>query len=200
MAAAFTMSTSEVRERLRREMEPDTFGHAERTAELARKLAVAHGVDPERAELAALVHDVADRVSERELLEMVERYDLDLSITEAQIPKLLHARVGAEILHRGWGISDDELLDAVREHITGGPRMSPLSKVLFAADKLEPFRDRHYGGLDPIREIAMVNLDEAIMRLYAWRMTELVRTGSRVDDRLTTARNRLIDQTMAMEG
>jgi HD superfamily phosphohydrolase YqeK len=77
--------------------------------------------------------------------------------------------------------------------------MSPLSKVLFVADKLEPHRDRHYGGLDPVREIAMVDLDEAIMRLYAWRMTQLVRAGRPVDDRLTVARNRLIDRMLATE-
>jgi predicted HD superfamily hydrolase involved in NAD metabolism len=198
MAVIFTTSAAEIRARLRREMEPETFAHAERTAELARQLAVAHGVDPERAELAGLVHDIADHYSDRELLELAERYGMAISITEAQIPKLLHARVGAEIL-REAGVTDEELLDAVGEHITGGPRMSPLSKVLFVADKLEPHRDRHYGGLDPVREIAMVDLDEAIMRLYAWRMTQLVREGRPVDDRLTVARNRLIDRMLATE-
>jgi predicted HD superfamily hydrolase involved in NAD metabolism len=198
MAVIFTTSDAEIRERLRREMEPETFAHAERTAELARQLAVAHGVDPERAELAGLVHDIADHYSDRELLELAERYGIAISITEARIPKLLHARVGAEIL-REAGVTDEELLDAVGEHITGGPRMSPLSKVLFVADKLEPHRDRHYGGLDPVREIAMVDLDEAIMRLYAWRMTQLVREGRPVDDRLTVARNRLIDRMLATE-
>jgi len=198
MAVIFTTSDAEIRERLRREMEPETFAHAERTAELARQLAVAHGVDPERAELAGLVHDIADHYSDRELLELAERYGIAISITEARIPKLLHAPVGAEIL-REAGVTDEELLDAVGEHITGGPRMSPLSKVLFVADKLEPHRDRHYGGLDPVREIAMVDLDEAIMRLYAWRMTQLVREGRPVDDRLTVARNRLIDRMLATE-
>lgn len=198
MAVIFTTSAAEIRERLRGEMEPETYAHVERTAELARQLAVAHGVDPERAELAGLVHDIADHYSDRELLELAERYGIALSITEARIPKLLHARVGAEIL-REAGVTDEELLDAVREHITGGPRMSRLSKVLFVADKLEPHRDRYYGGLDPVREMAMVDLDEAIMRLYAWRMTQLVREGRPVDDRLTVARNRLIDRMLATE-
>jgi predicted HD superfamily hydrolase involved in NAD metabolism len=193
----YALSIGDVRERLRHEMEPDTYGHAERTAEIARRLAIAHGEDPDRAELAGLVHDIADRLSERELLVLAERYDIPVSLTEARIPKLLHAKVGAEILRRDWGITDEELLDAVREHITGGVRMTPLGKLTFVADKIEPFRDRHYGGLDPVREMAEVDLDEAILQLYAWRMDELVAARQPIDDQLTTSRNRLIERMLA---
>jgi predicted HD superfamily hydrolase involved in NAD metabolism len=196
MTFVFSSILSEIRERNREEMEPDTFAHSERTAVLARQLAEAHGVEPDRAELAALVHDIADRYSERELITLAQRYDLPINLTEARVPKLLHGRVGAEIL-REAGVTDEELLDAIRDHITGGPRMSPLSKVLFVADKLEPHRDRHYGGLDQVREIAMVDLDEAIMRLYAWRMDRLISEGQPVDDKLVASRNRLIDRMLA---
>jgi predicted HD superfamily hydrolase involved in NAD metabolism len=191
-----TITTEGIRERMRQEMEPDTFAHAERTAELARRLAIAHGEDPDRAELAGLVHDIADRYSDRELLTFAQRFDLPLSLTEARIPKLLHGRVGAEIL-REYGVTDEELLDAVRDHITGNVFMSMLSKITFVADKIEPLRDQYYGGLDSVREIAMVDLDDAILQLYAWRMDRLVREGRPIDDRLTGARNRLIDRMLA---
>jgi predicted HD superfamily hydrolase involved in NAD metabolism len=178
-------------------MEPDTFAHAERAAELAARLAMRHGVDPERAQLAGLLHDIADRYSERELLSLAERYGVPVNLTEARVPKLLHGKVGAEILRRDWGITDEELLDAVRDHITGGVYMSDLAKVTFVADKLEPARDRHYGGLDPERETAMVDLDAAMQQLYAWRMTELVQAGKPVDGALVAARNRLIERMLA---
>ncbi len=191
------LTAEEARARLRQEMEPDTFAHAERAADLARQLAEIHGVDPDRAELAGLLHDIADRFSERELAILADRYGISVSLTEARVPKLLHAKVGAEILRREWGITDEELLDAVGEHITGGVRMSPLSKVTFVADKLEAGRDRYYGGLDGTREAARVDLDEAILQLYAWRMDDLVRNGRPVDDALVVARNRLIDRMIA---
>jgi len=191
-----TVSLTEIRERMRREMEPDTYQHAERTVAVARQLAVAHGEDPDRAEVAALVHDIADRFSDRELLKLADNYGIPVSLTEARVPKLLHAKVGAEML-RASGVRDEELLDAVREHITGGPRMSTLSKITFVADKIEPHRDRHYGGLNPVREIAMTDLDAAIMQLYAWRIDHLVQEGRPVDDTLTTSRNRLIERMLA---
>jgi predicted HD superfamily hydrolase involved in NAD metabolism len=186
----------EIRIRLRRDMSADTYAHVERTAEVAKKLAVAHGEDPERAELAALVHDIADGYSERELLTLAERYGVPVSLTEARVPKLLHGKIGAEIL-RESGVRDEELLDAVRDHITGGVRMSRLAKITFVADKIEPNRDRHYGGLEHVREIAMTDLDEAILQLYAWRIDTLVGEGRPVDDNLTTSRNHLIERMLA---
>jgi predicted HD superfamily hydrolase involved in NAD metabolism len=191
------MNPADVRARLQQELPPGALEHVDRTAHLARKLAAVHGIDRDRAELAALLHDIADRYSDVELLILAERYEIPVSLTEARVPKLLHGKIGAEILRRDWGITDEELLDAIAEHITGGVRMSPLAKVVFVADKLEPGRDRHYGGLDPIRELAMVDLDAALLRLYAWRMDELVKAGRPIDGGLVAARNRLIERTLA---
>jgi predicted HD superfamily hydrolase involved in NAD metabolism len=192
------LDPKEIRIRLARTVSPETLAHVMRTAKYARELAVKHGVDPQRAEVAALLHDVADSLTERELLTAAERYGIPVSLTEARVPRLLHAPIGAEILRREWGITDEEILDAVRYHISGAPVMSPLVKVIFVADKIEPERDRHYGGLGPIRTIARTDLDEAVLRLYAWRMSTLVEAGQRVDEQLVTARNTLIEQTLAM--
>jgi predicted HD superfamily hydrolase involved in NAD metabolism len=193
------LTCSLVRERLERDLPSETLAHASRCADLARLLASAHGVDPDRAELAALLHDIADAYSDVELLILAERYDIRVSLTEARVPRLLHGKVAAEILRREWGITDEELLDAVGEHTTGGVRMSPLAKVTFIADKLEQKRDRHNGGPDPIREMAMIDLDQAVLKLYAWRINELVRAGRPIDDSLVAARNRLIENTLATQ-
>jgi predicted HD superfamily hydrolase involved in NAD metabolism len=179
--------------RIEDEMDPDTRAHTRRTAVLARELALVHGVNPNRAEFAALVHDIAGRYTDIELAMLAERYRIPISLTEARVPKLLHAPVGAEILRRDYGVADEEILDAVRNHIGGGPIMSTLSKILFVADKLEPERDRHYHGLDPVRALARENLDQAMLKLYAWRVNELIDAGRPVHERLVTARNMLLE-------
>jgi predicted HD superfamily hydrolase involved in NAD metabolism len=178
-------------------MSGDTFNHSLRVADLARRLASIHGVDPARAELAGIVHDIAEGKSDLDLLSLAEEYEIPISLTEARIPQLLHAAVGAELLRRDWGIDDPEILDAVAQHVTGGVHMSPLGKVLFLADKLEPERDRFYGGLDAVRDLATTSLDQAVLQLYAWRMGQLVESGRPVDERLVSARNQLIEQTLA---
>jgi predicted HD superfamily hydrolase involved in NAD metabolism len=187
-----TTTTNELKAQILERLETETRAHAERTAVVARELAAAHGVDPDRAELAALVHDIADGYSNVELLVLAERYDIPVTLTEARIPKLLHAPVGAEILRRDYGLSDEELLDAVRDHISGGPHMGKLAKILFVADKIEPHRDRHYHGLDPVRDLAIQDLDQAMLKLYAWRIDELVGAGRPVHERMVASRNLLL--------
>lgn len=197
MAIALPPVLIEARARLSQDVSAATLGHSLRVARLARALAVIHGVDPDRAELAALVHDVAEDLTDVELLVLAEEYGIPISLTEARVPKLLHAPVGAELLRREWHIDDEEILDAIRDHITGGVRMTPLAKILFLADKLEPARDRHYGGLAGVRSLATTDLDQAVLQLYAWRMGQLVANERPVDERLVSARNRLIEQTLA---
>lgn len=193
-----TDNLQSVRDRLERVLSPESLAHTFRTAALARELASLHGVDPDRAELAGLLHDVGDQYSDKQLLSLAERYGIPLDLTEARIPRLLHAAVGAEVLRREWAITDDELLDAIDVHVTGSAIMSPLAKVLFLADKLEPDRDRYYGGLDPIRALARTDLDAAVLKLYAWRVSDLVDDGRPVDDRLIRARNALIERMVAV--
>jgi predicted HD superfamily hydrolase involved in NAD metabolism len=191
------LAVEEIRARLEREMPPETLAHVHRTAEIARELALAHRVDPDRAELAALLHDVAHDRSARELLGLAERYRIPLSLTEAYFPALIHGWVGAAILRSEWGVRDEEVLDAVRFHLSGSPTMGPLAKVVFVANKIEPQRDRPYGGLGPIRELAKTDLDGAILKLYAWRMNELITHGQAIHEDLFEARNALIERTRA---
>jgi nicotinate-nucleotide adenylyltransferase len=75
--------------------------------------------------------------------------------------------------------------------------MGTLAKVVFVADKLEPDRDKYYGGLDPVRELAKADLDQAMLKLYAWRVTELASRGRPIHEDLSEARNALIERTRA---
>lgn len=188
-----TTTTTEVRDRIERELEPVMLAHVRATAALARELAEIQGVDPDRAELAALVHDIADHYADRELLALAEQYEIEVSLTEARVPKLLHGPVGAELLRREWGIEDEEILEAVRHHVSGHRFLSRLGKILFVADKLEPSRDHHYGGLQGIRDLALLDLDAAMLRLYAWRLNELVDADRPIHEHLITARNLLLE-------
>jgi hypothetical protein len=43
----------------------------------------------------------------------------------------------------------------------------------------------------------MTDLDQAVLQLFAWRMDQLVEGGNPVDERLVSARNRLIERAQA---
>src|SRR5439155_8332946 len=94
-ATTVPMSHFDLYERLCRDLDADTLGHIERTAVTARELALAHGVDPDRAELAAMLHDVADGYSDSNLLQMAEKYWNEIILKEYTIAKLKHDKMGS---------------------------------------------------------------------------------------------------------
>ncbi len=132
------------------------YGHTLRVADTAEDLARAHGLDPGRARLAALLHDAARELSPEEFLELADDWNLPVGGPERESPKLLHGPVAAELARRELGVGDGEVLDAVREHTTGRPGMTPLSLVLFVADKIEPARD--YPSVGNLRRLSKESL------------------------------------------
>jgi predicted HD superfamily hydrolase involved in NAD metabolism len=128
------------------------YGHTRRVAETARELAKVHGVDPDRAYLAGLLHDIAREVGKDELLRLAGKWDIPVGEPERRQPTLLHAPVAAELALRELSVKDEEILDALRTHTTTAPGMSPLALVLYLADKVEP--GRKYPAAARLREVA----------------------------------------------
>jgi predicted HD superfamily hydrolase involved in NAD metabolism len=135
------------------------YGHTLRVAEAAEDLARAHGLDPARARMAALLHDAARETPSEEFLGLAEDLGLSVGGPERESPKLLHGPVAAELARRELGVKDGEVLDAIREHTTGRPGMGPLSLVLYVADKIEPARD--YPSVENLRRLARHDLRAA---------------------------------------
>lgn len=135
------------------------YAHTLRVAETAERLAKLHGLDPERARLAGLLHDTAMEVGKEELLRVAEEDGLPVGDFERERPILLHGPVAAELAREDLGVEDGEILDAVRVHTTGEPGMGPLALALFVADKIEPGREQ--SGVEDLRELAPVSLHRA---------------------------------------
>ena len=135
------------------------YAHTLRVAETAERLAKLHGLDPERARLAGLLHDTAREVGKEELLRVAEEDGLPIGDFERERPILLHGPVAAKLAREDLRMEDGEILDAVRVHTTGEPGMVPLALALFVADKIEPGREQP--GVEDLRELASVSLHRA---------------------------------------
>ncbi|MCB6993717.1 bis(5'-nucleosyl)-tetraphosphatase (symmetrical) YqeK [bacterium 210820-DFI.6.37] len=134
--------------------------HVYGVVETAGKLAERYGCDRKKAEKAALFHDML-RNAQAEVLNMyVRQLGLDRSFLDNA--NLAHGPVAAEVMKRDYGISDPDLLNAVRYHTTGRAGMSLLEKIVYLADAIEP--GRAYPGVDEIRKIAEQSLDQACLR------------------------------------
>ncbi len=137
------------------------YEHTLRVADTAESLALAHGLDADRARLAALLHDATREMGPEEFLKLADKWNLQVGDPERQSPKLLHGPVAAGLARRELGIDDGEVLEAVMAHTTGRPGMGPLALVLYVADKIEPARE--YPSVEHLRRLAREDLDGAAL-------------------------------------
>jgi len=166
--------------------------HIEGVVAEARRLALLHGVDEERAVLAAWGHDIARALSQAELLAEARRLALAVDPVEEEAPILLHGAIGAAILSRDYAIDDVEVLAAARYHTTGRAGMSTLEKVVLLADKIEPGKVRATSALARIKQLADSDLDAAVIEYLNQHLLEASRRGWPLHPQTVAARNQLL--------
>lgn len=184
--------------RLRKEMKKvqDTkrFEHTLGVAYTAAALAMRYGEDIRKAQVAGLLHDCAKCLSDEKLLRICEKNNLSISEIERRNPFLLHAKVGAVLACKKYGIADEDIIHAIYNHTTGRPQMSTLEKIIFIADYMEPGR-KNAPNLEKIRKMAFVDLDETLCHILNDTMEYLKRSGGEIDPATETTRKYYCEQS-----
>lgn len=93
--------------------------------------------------ISATLHDVAKYLDYRS----VDGFTLLDNVPEP----VIHSFLGAFVAEKELGITDPEILDAIRYHTSGKANMSLLGKLIFVADMVEEGRD--YQGVSYLREL-----------------------------------------------
>jgi predicted HD superfamily hydrolase involved in NAD metabolism len=174
-----------------RQMPSSRWEHTLRVMETAAELARMTGADPEKADVAAILHDYCKFWPEEKLKEWILRHRLPRELLEYN-KELWHAPVGAEAVREELGIDDEAVLDAIRSHTTGRPGMSLLEKVIFLADYIEP--GRRFPGVDEVRQLARENLDRAILKALDNTILYLIGRGFKVYPQTILTRNELLEK------
>lgn len=168
--------------------------HTQGVMETAVKLAEQYGADPEKADVAAILHDVAKYWPVVQLEEVLVDNGLHRDLLEHD-KQLWHAEVGAIVAERDYGITDQEVLDAIRYHTYGRVNMTLLEKVVCLADYIEPSRD--FPGVNNIRELAHYSLEEALLAGFDSTISFLVSRKQIIYPPTLLTRNDLIKQLEA---
>lgn len=166
--------------------------HIYAVAEEAKKLAQRYGVDIEKAEFAALFHDIFRSVPEEKLNDYVKQLGLDDRYLNNA--NLAHSKIAAAIMERDYNIRDRDLLNAVSYHTTGRANMSNLEKVIYLADAIEP--NRNYPCVDKIRNIAYQDLDQACLLLLEHSISFIKSKNSYLDKDTLMARDYLVENNI----
>ncbi|AWV32475.1 bis(5'-nucleosyl)-tetraphosphatase (symmetrical) YqeK [Paenibacillus sp. FSL R7-0048] len=162
-----------------------TLGVMETSIQLAKQ----YGADPERAETAAILHDVAKYWPVERMKEIIEQnqLNLDLLVYDKQ---MWHSEVGAFVAEKDYGITDPDIINAIRFHTSGREDMSLLEKIVCLADYIEPGRD--FPGVDKIREKAQVSLEEGLVAGFDSTISLLLEKRRVIFPLTVLARNDLV--------
>lgn len=170
----------QIRKELQVSLKPERYEHTLSVSFTCMNLAMRYGASLEKAELAGLLHDCAKRYSEKKLIIKCNEHNIPVSKEEYAAPAVLHAKYGAWLAEHHFGITDQEILDAIACHTTGKPHMGLLDKILYIADYIEPRRDKA-PNLTEIRALAYKNLDEGLLVVMGATLQYLRQRGASID-------------------
>ncbi len=150
--------------KLKKKLDPERYGHTLGVMYTAASLAMCHGVDVQKALLAGLLHDCAKCIPGEKKVKLCQKHHLRVSEVEKKNPSLLHAKLGAYLAEKEYGVKDEDILNAIRSHTTGRPDMSELEKIIFIADYIEPGR-LELPNMGEVRKLAFRSLDACLCRI-----------------------------------
>lgn len=168
-------SEEEIKAVLKGRMNEHRFEHSLNVAERAVFLAKKYGADPEKAEFAGLIHDVCKGIPNEEQLSIIKNEGVSLDEDTLESPALWHSIAGAIYAEHEFGVTDKDVLNAIRYHTSGRGNMSILEKVVYMADLTSA--ERSYPDAEYTRNLTDYSLDEGIAYGVRWIAGDLERRG-----------------------
>lgn len=145
---------------------------------MAIELAKIYGADAEKAAFAGKYHDIAKCFDEEKMNEYILKYGIDRKYLNNT--PLAHSKVAAEILKNEYGVTDEDVLNAVRSHTTGRVNMSLLEEIVYVSDAIE--ENRNYPELKSLQELARKDLDKACLFIMNFAVEMILEKGRVVDE------------------
>ncbi|MBC5807208.1 MAG: bis(5'-nucleosyl)-tetraphosphatase (symmetrical) YqeK [Candidatus Eremiobacteraeota bacterium] len=171
------------------------YRHVLGVARTAARLAHRHGASPEKARIAALLHDIARGWPAAQLKAYARKHGLPVTPADETSPVLLHAAVGAEVARTEFGIEDEEVLGAIRRHTIALPGMTPLEKILYIADAVEP--SRTYPERTKLAALGNESLDKGLLACLKSSLTYLMSREVPIDPGALALYNQLVGRREA---
>lgn len=156
------------------------FAHTLGVEFTAAALAMRYQADVTDAQIAGLLHDCAKCLTDEKRVSICEKHQISMTDIERRNPFLLHAKVGEYLAREKYGITNPDILNAIRFHTTGRENMSLLERIVFVADYIEPGR-RQAPNLSEIRQLAFTDLDAAMLKILEDTLSYLKATGGELD-------------------
>ncbi len=156
------MDLEQMEQKLKGMLTEKRYRHSLGVMETAVEMAEIFGVDTEKARLAGLLHDCAKDVERNKRIPLCKELGVHLDAVKKDQKGLIHADLGAKMVETEFGITDIDIINAVKYHTLGRENMTDLEKILYLADIIEPNRVP-FEGIEELRSLCKTNLDCAML-------------------------------------
>ena len=154
-------SVEQIKKLLESRLTDDRYTHSLNVADKAVELARKYGEDTNKAYLAGLLHDICKNEDKQTLLEMTKKCRFTAEKSEVIVPALHHAVAGAWYCENELGVTDEDILRAVRYHTVARAEMSLLEMIIYLADLTSAERD--YPDVENMRRVCGISLELAML-------------------------------------
>jgi predicted HD superfamily hydrolase involved in NAD metabolism len=176
------VDSREAHDLAKRSMSEKRFQHTRGVVKRAEELATHHGLDIEKSQIAAYLHDLKKEIPLGQQLEMAREWKLLKYSEDEEAPYLLHGPLAAYWLEHEYGYTDSEVLEAIAQHTLGAPGMSPLAMLIYSADLTES--NRVFPKVDKLRQSLYDNLEAGTL-LCVEHTLEFLKRNKRIIHPLT---------------
>ena len=164
--------------------------HSRNVAAAAVRLAKKYGEDVQKAETAGILHDITKELKYENQLQIVESGGIILDDVCKKSPQLLHAVTGMVYCRDTLGITDTDILNAIKHHTTARANMSLLEKIIFIADFISDERD--YPDVDVMRAECEKSLEDGMLYGLGFVIPDLVARKRAIHPDALAAYNELV--------
>lgn len=179
------MTEQKARRLAKKRLSAKRYQHTLNVRRMAVKLAKRWGADPEKAALAALLHDTAKELPREEMLQILKDNAIMAENAQNRPSPVWHGICAAILAQTQWGVEDEEVLSAIRCQTTGKPGMSLLDEIVFLADMTSAERD--YPEVDYLRKLEKEDIHRAMREALEMNLHWLEESGKPVDEETRAA-------------
>ena len=179
------MKYEQAKKLVKKNLSEKRYTHTKNVKKMAVKLAKRWGADPEKAALAAILHDAAKELPKDRQLQIFAENAIIAENAPMRPTSVWHGIAAAILCETEGGVHDPEVLSAIRCHATGKPGMSLLDKIIYMADMTSAERD--YPGVEALREEEFEDLDMALLHALKRTIDFVKEKGGRLDDQSVAA-------------
>ncbi|MBO4667138.1 MAG: bis(5'-nucleosyl)-tetraphosphatase (symmetrical) YqeK [Bacilli bacterium] len=149
-----------------REKALERYHHSLGVMNMAGQMAFMYHNDEEfikKCEIAGILHDYAKFFKREDYEKLTKEYHVEFCF-DKDYERVYHGYYGYLALIRDFDIHDEDILNAVKNHIMGRSNMTLIEKIIYVADLIEEGRTEvEIPILKPLRDLVLKGkLDEGV--------------------------------------